>query len=76
MSDLGSNTRIRKTSVRDYNLKELAVIYDVSKYIMRKKLKHYKKQIGKRDGYLYSVNQVTLIFTLVALPSDVEVIRV
>lgn len=76
MSDLGhDSTRIRKVSVMSYNLKELAAIYNVSKYIMRKKMKRYKARIGKPDGYFYDVKQVDLIFRLIKLPSNIQLIK-
>jgi uncharacterized protein YjcR len=40
MSDLGNDkTKFRKVYVTSYYLKELADLYNVSKFIMRKKLK-------------------------------------
>ena len=75
MSDLGNDsTRIRKVCVQSYYLKELARIYNVSKFIMRKKLKPYRTQIGENDGYLYDEKQVALIFCLISLPSNVLVV--
>ena len=76
MLDLGNeSTRIKKVCVRDYNLKELANIYSVSKYLMRKKMKRYKDQIGLPDGNTYNVKQVSLIFTLIDLPSNILVVK-
>ena len=72
MSDLSKNsTRLKKVCVQDYNLKELSSIYSVSKYLMRKKMKHYKDQIGLREGNTYTVKQVALI----DLPSNVVIVK-
>ncbi len=77
MSELGNDsTRIRKVCVQSYYLKELARIYNVSKFIMRKKLKPYRTQIGENNGYLYDEKQVALIFCLINLPSNVQVVKV
>ena len=77
MSELGKDsTRIKKVNVQDYNLKELAVIYNVSRYIMRKKMKRYKDQIGEPDGHDYDTKQVKLIFGLITLPSNVLIVTV
>lgn len=77
MSELGKDsTRIKKVNVQDYNLKELAAIYNISKYLMRKKMKHYKEQIGEPDGHDYDAKQVKLIFALIVLPSNVLVVKV
>lgn len=76
MSDLGNDkTGFRKVYVKSYYLKELADLYDVSKFIMRKKLKPYRSQIGENNGYLYDEKQVALIFCLITLPSNVQLIR-
>lgn len=77
MSELGNDrTRIRKVCVTSYYLKELADLYNVSKFIMRKKLKPYRTQIGENNGYLYDEKQVALIFCLITLPSNIQVIKV
>ena len=77
MSELGKDsTRIKKVNVQDYNLKELAAIYNISKYHMRKKMKKYKEQIGEPDGHDYDTKQVKLIFGLIPLPSNVLIIKV
>lgn len=70
--------RKRKVVVKDYYLKELADIYDLSEYRMRKKIRKLQNRIGKRkEGmYAYDADQVALIFLLIKLPSHVEVIKV
>jgi hypothetical protein len=77
MSDLGNDsTRIKRVCVKSYYLYELANIYDISKYQMRKKMKPYKTQIGEPNGYEYDGKQVALIFCLIELPSNVLVVTV
>lgn len=76
MSDLGNDkTRIRKVCVRSYYLFELADLYNVSKFIMRKRMKQHR-EIGKPDGYLYDEKQVSIIFHLITLPSNILLIKV
>ena len=74
MSDLGNepSPKIRTVKVKDYYLYELAYFYKVSKYRMRRKMEPFIRRIGKPNGYLYSVEQVTLIFSLIKLPPDVK----
>jgi len=61
-----------KFPIKCYCLQDLANIYQTSKFILRKRLKAFKEQIGKAEaGYKYSPRQVELIFTLVPLPSGV-----
>lgn len=77
MSDSGNDkTRIRKVCIQSYYLYELADFYNVSKYRMRRKLKPYKDQIGEIDGYSYDEKQVSLIFRLIKLPSNILLIKV
>lgn len=61
--------------IRDYKLKELAAIYKISEYRMRKHIKSKIKQIGKMDGYYYETEQVEKIFKLFVLPSDTIILR-
>ena len=77
MSSLGSDnsTRIRIFCIGYYNLKELAEIYCVSKYIMRERMKRYKSKIGEPDGYEYDPVQVALVFRLIPLPSNVRIVK-
>lgn len=77
MSDLGNDkTRIRKVCIKSYYLKELADLYDVSNFILKKRLKHHIEKIGEHEGYLYNEKQVKLIFALIPLPSNIRIIAV
>jgi len=77
MSDLGKDSiRIQKVILKDYNLKELAAIYGVSLYKMRKRIKRNKESIGDPDGHDYNAKQVKLIFGLIPLPSTVRIVQV
>lgn len=64
----------RKIALKPYKLVELVTIYGYSKYIMRQKLKEHKKDIGKRKGHYYSYEQILIIFKLIHLPSNIEII--
>ena len=78
MSELGKDrTQIKKVIIMDYNLKQLAAIYDTSKYHLRNRMKPHKDKIGKpKNGYDYEADQVELIFSLVRLPSNVLIVQV
>lgn len=67
---------VKRTSVsiKEYTLKDIAGIYEVSLYIMRKRLKALKKALGKREGYFYRAEQVRLIFENIKLPSHVDIV--
>ena len=60
-------------ALKPYTLKELANVYGVCKKTLRKWLLPLEPVIGKRNGYLYTIDQVKLIFTYLQLPSFVEV---
>jgi hypothetical protein len=64
----------RTVVIMSYKLKELAGIYKTSLYLMRRSLEEHKRAIGKRKGYFYKTEQVELIFQLIALPSDVDLV--
>jgi hypothetical protein len=68
------STEKRKFVIMPYKLCELAEIYKCSCYFMRLRINRHEQQIGKKDGHFYSYEQVELIFKLVHLPSDVEII--
>jgi hypothetical protein len=61
-------------SLRDYKLKELAGVYGLSPYLMRKRIKKHQKKIGDPDGQYYLFEQVQKIFELIKLPSNVVVV--
>lgn len=76
MSGVGENsTRIRKIIIKSYKLIDLAKIYEMTAYRMRRSLKPHNARIGNKDGYFYTAEQVTLIFRLIKLPSNVEVVK-
>lgn len=61
-------------SIRDYKLKELADVYGLSPYLMRKRISKHRKKIGEPDGQYYLFEQVQQIFELIKLPSTVVVV--
>lgn len=61
-------------SLRDYKLKELADVYGLSPYLMRKRISKHRKKIGEPDGQYYLFEQVQKIFELIKLPSTVVVV--
>lgn len=69
------NVRRKRICVKTYKLKDLAGIYEVSLYYMRKFIFKHKKAVGKREGHYYSTEQVSRIFKLVQLPSHVEIVQ-
>lgn len=71
----GESKKRKVVVVRQYNLTELANIYCVTTYIMRKQIKEISKKIGKRTGYYYQTEQVEKIFNLIMLPSNIELFK-
>ena len=70
MDEQKNNTSKRSVTVKAYKLKEIAELYRVSLYLMRRLISKNKKAIGKREGYFYSTEQVEKIFQLIKLPSE------
>jgi len=58
--------------VKPYTMKELCSIYQVSDKTMRKWLRPFAEQIGKRQGHIYNVAQVVIIFTNLGVPGVLE----
>jgi len=62
-----------KVPLKPYKSKDLAKIYGVCGKTFHKWVKELKKEIGKRNGYYYSIPQVKIIFSELLLPSWIEV---
>lgn len=60
--------------IKPYNVKDLAVIYGVSRKVISGWLKLHKSAIGEKHGQYYTVLQVKIIFEKLGLPSQVEII--
>jgi hypothetical protein len=58
--------------VKPYTMKELCKIYQISDKTMRKWLKPFSQQIGPRQGHIYNVAQVVIIFTNLGIPGELE----
>lgn len=68
--------KYKRFPIAHYYLKDLANIYQTSKYLLRNRLKAYHEQIGEpEEGFKYSPRQVELIFGLVPLPTGVVIYR-
>ena len=57
-----------KLPVRPYSLKELSGLYNVSKNTFKKWIEPIQKEIGKREGYYYTIYQVEAIFRHLGVP--------
>jgi hypothetical protein len=56
--------------LRPYTIAELAIVYGVCKRTLRKWLKPFLADIGKRQGHFYSIAQVKIIIDKIGLPGD------
>ena len=59
-----------KPQLKPYSLKELSGLYHVSKNTFKKWIEPLQKQMGKRDGYYYTVHQVEVIFKHLGIPEE------
>jgi transposase len=56
------------TEIRPYSTKELSGIYGVSDKTLRKWMKPFTDEIGKKQGRYYTVLQVEIIFNKLGMP--------
>jgi len=66
-----TDSQIINIPLRPYNLKELATMYGISTKTFNKWLKPFKRIIGPRKGYFFTIPQVRMIFKLFEFPSVV-----
>ncbi|HVD99539.1 MAG TPA: hypothetical protein VNB90_15125 [Cytophagaceae bacterium] len=71
---MSENKKELRIPLKNYTMKELLIIYGVSRNTFKKWLKPLKKLLGNRDGYYYSILQIKIIFSALQLPSHVVVI--
>ncbi len=68
------NTRDMKSSdsieIKPYNLKQLAAFYGVCCKTMNKWMAPFSKEIGTKQGQLYTKKQVELIFNCLGHPGN------
>jgi NADH/NAD ratio-sensing transcriptional regulator Rex len=58
--------------VKPYSMKQLCDIYQISDKTMRKWLKPFSEQIGQRQGHIYNVAQIAVIFSKLGVPGVIE----
>lgn len=58
--------------VKPYSMKQLCEIYQISDKTLRKWLKPYEAEIGKRQGHIFTVAQVVTIFSNLGVPGVLE----
>ena len=63
-------SRVRE--IKPYSMKDLCHIYQVGDKTMRKWLQPFEAEIGKRQGRIYNVTQVTIIFKYLGIPCLLE----
>ncbi|WP_394337835.1 MerR family transcriptional regulator [Chitinophaga silvisoli] len=54
--------------VTAHTIKELADLYGVSRAIIKTWLKPFEVEIGPRQGYYYTVAQITIIYSKIGPP--------
>ena len=57
--------------VMPYTTKQLSVIYNVDRRTFYKWLNDIKNDLGKRNGYYWSILQVRMIFRKLSLPDNI-----
>jgi transposase len=62
----------KKIEVKPYSITELAQIYQVSIHIIRKWLNPHSEAIGKKNGRMYTILQVKIIFEKLDIPGTLD----
>ncbi len=73
MSNQESSDKKQFITVRPYTIKELSMLYGVSRITFRKWLNKFKQELGERSGRYFSIPQVKIIFRHLDLPFIIEV---
>jgi hypothetical protein len=60
---------MQKPDIRPYSKKELAELYDMTTHCFTTMISSFIKDIGKRNGWYYNVNQVRIIFFKCGYPN-------
>ncbi len=60
------------SEIRPYSVKEIANIFGVCDKTVKKWIKPFSEQVGKKEGRYYNVAQVKMIFEHLGLPCKVE----
>lgn len=58
--------------IKPYNLTELAQIYGVTNRTMKNWIIRHNEAVGEKEGRLYTVLQIKIIFQKLGLPGKVE----
>ena len=64
---------VQKIQIKTYSVKEVAVLYGISRKTLRKWLIPFAKEIGKRKGHLYNPKQMVVIFDKLGIPGEIYI---
>lgn len=59
-----------KIALRPYKVTELARMYEVSEKTFKKWITPFEEEIGRKNGYFYSIAQVRIIFQKLGTPGE------
>ena len=59
------------SEIKPYSVKEIAEVYGVCDKTLKKWIKPFSEQVGKKHGRYYNVSQVKIIFEKLGLPCKV-----
>jgi transposase len=60
-------------TIKPYTIRELSLLYGVSRITFRRWLNKFKQELGNRAGRYYSIPQVKVIFKHLDFPCVIEV---
>ena len=61
----------QQITLKPYTVLELARMYEVSDRTLKKWLKPFEEEVGKKNGYFYTIAQVKIIFEKLGMPGTI-----
>ena len=57
--------------IKPYRLKDLAAIFDISQFTLKRWIDKYPDELGEKDGTYYSIQQVEFMIEKFGLPRKI-----
>lgn len=58
----------KEIRIKAYTMQELAQLYQVNDRTIRRWLKPFRQEIGKREGHFFTLKQIRIIFEKIGEP--------
>lgn len=72
MNEQNSKNENQKIALKPYTLGELSHLYGINWRTLKKWIKPFELEVGKKRGRIYTITQVKIIFDKLGLPSMID----